>query len=195
MNIEPQPVHDRWNHLVQFGAKIGIKDLSKYKMDNRILAPAGMMWQSSLVGERDIQVVDFPKLNDKDRASLGFAAADIALEPDLHRKLRTIRDFVKGAQVGASGPAEDSVLPGEIAAAIQAQRDKADLGRQQGASHPQQSYIGQVSATIQRLQRHADRTFESSARLSGDAAQQKNHQVRGHLVPMLGLAVIYLVTE
>ncbi len=152
--LDPQPIRDRWNYIVQVAKKMNLPQLEKFNMAIRLISPVGMLAQKDLYELNDIQVVNYGNAQLKTMIEEGFSEPATAMDPNLHRRLRTYGRFVKGTQVGAKHAAEETLLVGRIENGITINRDyengKLDENSQRGRA--QSSYLQQARAIIDRTQ-------------------------------------------
>lgn len=98
LQVDVQPVWDRW-HLFVIGLnRAGVGDAADMRMQDRIMAPGGIAWQTQLVNRSDVQIVDYPAMKDHDREELLFQNHDSSLFPEILRGLRRFNTFLRLAQ-------------------------------------------------------------------------------------------------
>lgn len=163
-NIDPQPVHDRWNYLVQVAKKMEVEKLEKYNMERRLISPVGLITQAKIFSDENYQEVTYGKLSEESRLRESFAkAVETAMDTNIHRRLRTIGQFVKGTQPGAEHAAHETLLITRIEDAFAIERNYNKIGkRDHHHGDNLSSYMRRVNSLIRRAHKRAAQKSASS---------------------------------
>lgn len=146
--VDVQAVQDRWNLIVQAMAKFQLGGAKDIRVQDRIMAPAGMTWQKDLVDVDQVQIVSYADMTEQQREDAVFMEHDSALDPELHRNLRRLRTFVQLAQTGDVNGEGDNM--DRIQNAIERNRTKSGKIGAGRLAHDQNlaGYIGRVSRAV-----------------------------------------------
>ncbi|MEK6773200.1 MAG: hypothetical protein AABY64_04615 [Bdellovibrionota bacterium] len=155
VGIDPQSMPDRWNYIVRIAKRISMPGIDKVDMVHRVTAPGGLIWQRQLIDPNDIQIADYPLLTTEERIALEFAPERVAMDPELHRRLRTQGFFVKATQDGVKEVAANSVLITEIEDMFALRKESSkfgDVDRPRGRARS--SYLGRVDHLLATAERN-----------------------------------------
>lgn len=93
--IDLQSFHDRWHPLVLKGKEKNAKFTEWLDPNQRIIAPAGFMWQGDLVDESSMAIVQYPYFSNYQRMDLNFSEDYRTLNPKTAQKLNSNEAFEK----------------------------------------------------------------------------------------------------
>jgi len=93
--IDLQSFYDRWHPIVEKAKQKGSPSLDWLDINQRIIAPAGFMWQGELTDESNLAIVQYPHFNEKQRIASTFIGDYKSMNPRLTRQLMSDERFDK----------------------------------------------------------------------------------------------------